>query len=450
MDTESIATRTSTPRTGTGAALAVCAAAGPLGMAAAVLLLPYSFADAPEVWIAAVAGAGARTEAAFWGLLVWGVLAPVGVIAAGLVARRGAPRTGTAGLVAAFAGAAAFGAAGWGYDGIALAASRAGLDPPAVAALMAEVDRLQAPTASAALVLAMFVGFVLLGAALWIGRDVPRWAAVVLIVSPVVILLGGMFSMPVNAAGFALVAVGFGACGAVLARGARGPRPGTRSRWALAAVGTAAPLSMAVWALVIPSAVGGSYAQGLPRFAAAEGRVEASLWMLFAFSLCCAVGAVVTGLVSRRGAPRTGTAGLVATYLGFAALNVGGSAYAGAALASIRAGNPDAVTGAVLSEVDALTVALGPAVFVPLMFAGVVLLGIGLWAGREVPRWSVAALWAAFPVIAVGTPFSMGLNAAGWVLLAVGFGAAGAAWARGPELDEGHTEHIRHSGTKNA
>lgn len=411
--------------------LALAALIGPLGMAASVLTVPYAFGDPPAEWIPKIADAGGQTEASFWGLLVWGLVAPVGAIVTGLVARRGSRRLATTGMVLAFLGITAFGAGGYAYDGIALAASNAGLDTPAVEELLEKVDELQAPLVmSSVLIPTMFVGVILLGIALWRGGDVPRWAAAALIATPPLILAGGFVSMILNAAGFVLMAAGFGAAGLAYARGVDGPPAGSRARWTLAIAGAAAPMFMGIWALAVPSATTDTYAEGLPKLAAAAGRVELSLWMLLAFALTATTGAIVVGLVARQGSPRLGTAGMALTFAGFGALNFGGYAFLGGSLASIRAGNPDEVTVRILEEMEEFTVALGAAVFLPLMFAGVVMLGIALWRGRAVPRWAAVVLIAAFPLIAVGGAVSMQLNAVGWLMLAIGFGVAGAAFAR--------------------
>jgi hypothetical protein len=64
----------------------------------------------------------------------------------------------------------------------------------------------------------------------------------------------------------------------------------------------------------------------------------------------------------------------------------------------------------------------------PIMAAGVIILGVALWRGRAVPRWAAIVLVAAFPVIFVGGLVSMMINAAGWLLLAVGFAVVGRAF----------------------
>jgi hypothetical protein len=63
------------------------------------------------------------------------------------------------------------------------------------------------------------VGFPLLGVALWRARAVPVWAASAVAVWPFLEVLGEASGIPVlAAAGFAVLAVGFGACAVVIVR----------------------------------------------------------------------------------------------------------------------------------------------------------------------------------------------------------------------------------------
>jgi hypothetical protein len=106
-----------------------------------------------------------------------------------------------------------------------------------------------------------------------------------------------------------------------------------------------------------------------------------------------------TGLVARAGSPRVGTAGLVLTFAGFSGLSFSGAGYDAAAIAARQAGLDLATTQKVLERIDALQApAIGAGVLVPLMFAGVILLGVALWRGRAVPRWAALATLIAPPV----------------------------------------------------
>lgn len=210
------------------------------------------------------------------------------------------------------------------------------------------------------------------------------------------------------------------------------PAPvGTTTRWLgyLAPIG---PLAMAGWALAVPYHVGEPTDVWIPKVAENAGRTQLSMWMMLLFALTAGVGAIVTGLVARRGSLRLGTAGMVLAFLGFSALGFSGATYDGAAFAGMRSGLDLAATGRLMSEVDNLQApTVAGMVFVPLMALGVILLGLALWRGRTVPRWAAGAVVAAFPVVFAGGVVAMPINAAGWVLLALGFGAAGVAYARG-------------------
>ena len=162
-----------------------------------------------------------------------------------------------------------------------------------------------------------------------------------------------------------------------------------------------------------------------------NGRTQLSMWGLFVFALTAGVGAIVTGLVAQRGSYRLATIGMVLTFGGFSALSFNGSAYDGAAAASYKVGNDVATTERVLAELDKFQApSIGAALFIPLMFIGVLLLAIALWRGRTVPRWAAGVLLLAFPAVLAGGFVSMELNAVGWLLMAIGFGAAGRTFSR--------------------
>jgi hypothetical protein len=208
------------------------------------------------------------------------------------------------------------------------------------------------------------------------------------------------------------------------------PRVTTTTRWLgyLAPIG---PLAMAGWALALPYHVGDPTDVWIPALAANVARAQLSMWMLLLFALTAGVGAIVTGLVARRGSPRLGTVGMALAFVGFSSLSFSGAGYDGAAFAGMRSGLDLVATERLMSEVDKIQAPMiGSMVFMPLMAFGVVLLGIALWRGRTVPRWAAGALVAAFPVVFAGGVVAMPVNAAGWVLMALGFGAAGVAYAR--------------------
>jgi hypothetical protein len=201
-------------------------------------------------------------------------------------------------------------------------------------------------------------------------------------------------------------------------------------RRALAVLAPVGPLAMAGWALAVPYALTEEPAEWIPKVAGNMGRTELSFWLLLVFAVTAGAGAIVTGMVARRGSLRLGTIGMVLAFAGFSALSFSGAGYDGAAAATINAGLDVPTAENVLREIDSYqATAVGGALFIPLMFIGVLLLGIALWRGRTVPRWAAAALLVAFPIILAGGFVAMAVNALGWLLLAIGFAAAGAAYA---------------------
>lgn len=191
------------------------------------------------------------------------------------------------------------------------------------------------------------------------------------------------------------------------------------------------PIGMAVWALAVPYHVMEEPAEWIPAVAAEMGRTQLSMWGLFVFALAAAAGAIVTGQVARAGSYRLGTVGMAFAFVGFSALNFNSAGYDAMGAASANAGLDVPTVERILAEADKFQAPMiGGSIFIPLMFVGVLLLGLALWRGRTVPRWAAAVLIAAFPVVLVGGFLSMAVNALGWVLMAIGFGAAGAAYAR--------------------
>ncbi len=204
-----------------------------------------------------------------------------------------------------------------------------------------------------------------------------------------------------------------------------------RQRITLAAVAPIGPIGMALWSWAVPYHVMDEPASRITAVANDMGRVQWAMWGLLLFALTAGVGAIVTGLVARQGSYRLGTAGLVLTFLGFSALNFSSGtadSTAGAAqLAGLDLPTSERVVAG-LDEFQAPTI--GGGLFIPLMFIGVLLLGIALWRGQAVPKWAAAILFVSFPVVLFGGFVSMAVNGLGWALMAVGFGAAGFAYAR--------------------
>jgi hypothetical protein len=203
-------------------ALAVVMFIGPLAIAVVRGILPYFTADSTTVMAARVAGHQGAETAVIWLTFVAMLTLVPGVIALGMLARRGSPRLGTIGLVLAVA---AFLSLFWstvaGEDNVALGAARIGMNPGTTGALVTSMNGiLPIGLASDIFVLGHIVGLVLISIALWRGRLVPTWAALLLGISQ---LLHVVFAViiPVHAldgCAWGLTAVGFAAAAVSFAR----------------------------------------------------------------------------------------------------------------------------------------------------------------------------------------------------------------------------------------
>ena len=177
------------PRTGSGpraglarTALAILMPIGPLAIAVVRGILPYNTTDSNTVMAAKVAAHQGTETIVIWLTFVALLTLIPGVIALGLLARRHAPRLGTAGLVLAYA---AFACLFWsgvaGSDNVALGAARTGMHPATTGALLTSIGNIRPVGLAAGIfVLGHILSLVLLAVALWRGRVIPAWAAVLL------------------------------------------------------------------------------------------------------------------------------------------------------------------------------------------------------------------------------------------------------------------------------
>ncbi len=200
-------------------ALAVIAPIGPLAIAGIRAVLPYQTVDGNADLAAEVAANQSAQSTLLWLSLIASLTLVVGVVVLSVVAVRGAPVLGSIGAVLAVAGYSSLFFGVLPSDATALAAVQAGVDNATAAQIL---DQLAAHP-SAAIALMLFVighilGTVLLGVALWKGRMVPAWAALVLIVSQplhlvfAIVVPNGLL----DAAAWSLTAVGFAAAGVAL------------------------------------------------------------------------------------------------------------------------------------------------------------------------------------------------------------------------------------------
>jgi hypothetical protein len=213
----------SIPRPGPArVALAILMPIGPLAIAVVRGILPYTTTDSNIALAANVAAHQSAEMTAVW--LTFAALLTIipGVIALGMLARRHSPRLGTAGLVLAYA---AFACLFWssvaGSDIVALGAARLGMHPGTTAALLTSIANIPPiGLGTAIFVFGHIISLLLLAAALWHGRAVPAWAALIIAISQVLHFIFAVI-VPIHALdglAWGLTALGFAAAALALVR----------------------------------------------------------------------------------------------------------------------------------------------------------------------------------------------------------------------------------------
>jgi hypothetical protein len=206
-------------------ALAAVIPIGPLAIAIVRAILPYKTTDSNTTLAVQVASHQGTENLVVWLTFIAMLTLIPGVIAVGLLARRGAPRLGTVGLVVAFA---AFMSLFWstvaGSDNVALGAARIGISPALTGQLLDSMGAVPAVGLAADLFVAGHIlGLVLIAVALWRGRVLPRWAALLIAASQVLHFIFAVIA-PVQAldgAAWGLTAVGFAVAARTLVRDPR-------------------------------------------------------------------------------------------------------------------------------------------------------------------------------------------------------------------------------------
>ena len=203
-------------------ALAVIMPIGPLAIAIVRGILPYKTTDSNATLAAQVASHQGTETLVVWLTFIAMLTLIPGVIAVGLMARRGAPRLGTVGLVLTFA---AFMSLFWstvaGSDNVALAAARIGVSPVLTGRLLDSMGAVPAiGLGSDLFVIGHILGLVLIGIALWRGRVLPSWAALLIAASQILHFIFAVI-VPVHAldgVAWGLTAVGFAVAALTLVR----------------------------------------------------------------------------------------------------------------------------------------------------------------------------------------------------------------------------------------
>lgn len=193
----------------------------PVGPAAVALLryvLPYNTTDDSATVVAKVLADPGRQSLVLWLSLV-AILALVpGALWVGRLSRSRAPRLTMVALVLLIPGYLALPWLG-ASDLLVWMGSQAEVDPATLTRL---VDAIH-PTSDLAGVLFVaghVLGTVLLGIALWVGGAIPRWAAVLIIVSQPLHAIAAVVlaSHPLDLAAWGMQAVGFAAAAVIYAR----------------------------------------------------------------------------------------------------------------------------------------------------------------------------------------------------------------------------------------
>ncbi len=187
------------------------AVAGPLGVAAIRMRVPYAVTDGPEAMAAAVAAdLDAMSWVLWFGLLAMLALVPATILVSMAPLRRSRALT-MVGMVLAVAGYASLGML-VAADLLLHGSVAAGLDTATAAQVLNSAHPV-ADVGVAVFVPAHLLGTILLGVALWRTRTAPRWAAGAVIASqPLHVLSAVVLVSPIaDGASWLLLAVGFGA-----------------------------------------------------------------------------------------------------------------------------------------------------------------------------------------------------------------------------------------------
>lgn len=216
-------TTTSTPSTPTVASVmprgvaATLAAAGPLALAVAVAVLPYSAAAEPDAIPAAAASHPTAMSAVVWLELLATLSLVTGAVIVGGIAARGNALWGRLGAVLTVAGFGAGVLSAFPPDLVAEAATHADTDPAVTAGVLhAMAAHPAAPVAVVLFLAGTFLGLICLGTALLRAGTAPRWAATALILSaPLHIVFTAVASNSVLA-GLSWALTGAGMAGATL------------------------------------------------------------------------------------------------------------------------------------------------------------------------------------------------------------------------------------------
>ena len=209
--------------------LAILAPIGPAAVAVLRYVLPYNTTDDSATVVHKVLADPDRQSLVLWlGFVAILTLVP-GALWVGGVVRRHAPRLTVAALVLLIPGYLALPWLG-ASDLLVWTGAKAGIDPATLTRLLDTVH----PTSDLAglfFVAGHVIGTVLLGLAMWVSGAVPRWAALLTIVSQPLHAVAAIIlvSHPLDLAAWGMQAIGFAAAAYVVAFSTSSPREVARS-----------------------------------------------------------------------------------------------------------------------------------------------------------------------------------------------------------------------------
>jgi hypothetical protein len=206
-------------------AAVVCLVVGPLGQLAQYLVSPVDEGASPAAQVSAAAAHPSAMSAATVLDVLLLLLLPA-VLYAGMAA--GGTRSALAAAGTAVSFASMLGAGYLLAQDLVVQAAAAQPDRAAAVGVVSGFAHSPVLTGITVFYLAgHLIGFILLGIALIRSRAVPAWAGIALCLWPVAEMLGEAAGIKVvAAAGFALLAVAFGACARVLVQRQAGSRTG--------------------------------------------------------------------------------------------------------------------------------------------------------------------------------------------------------------------------------
>ena len=203
-------------------ALAVLLPIGPLAIAVIRAILPYYTTDSNTAAAAAVAAHQSKETAVLWLTFIASLTMVPAVIAVGLIARRRSPWIGTIALLLSVAGfMSLFGPSVTASDYVSLGAAKVGMAPATAGGLIDAISALPpVSVAGTVFVVGHVLGVVLLGIALWRGRVIAPWAALLLTISQLLHLTFAVFvpSHLLDGVSWGLTALGFAAVGIAVVR----------------------------------------------------------------------------------------------------------------------------------------------------------------------------------------------------------------------------------------